>query len=165
MGRERQAHPVDQQFVAAMLAAPRIAVVGASDDPKSFGRTIYLAVRDRAVEAVAVHPTAEAVAGDPCYPTLADVPEAVDVAIVMVPAPASVDVVRQCAALGITKVWLFRGLGGVGAASPQAIEAATELGLDVVPGACPLMFLEPAGWIHRIHRAARRRNGSLATVT
>jgi hypothetical protein len=28
--------------------------------------------------------------------------------------------------------------------------------VDVVPGACPLMFLPDAGWIHRAHRTARR---------
>lgn len=34
-------------------------------------------------------------------------------------------------------------------------------GYDVVAGACPLMFLEPVGWFHRVHRAVRRANGAL----
>jgi hypothetical protein len=59
-------------------------------------------------------------------------------------------------------VWLFKGLGGPGAASDDAIRLARELGLDVVPGACPLMFLDPVRGAHRLHLAIRRLNGAVA---
>ena len=48
------------------------------------------------------------------------------------------------------------GFTGLGAAIKL-----TEAGVDVVPGACPLMFLEPVGWFHRVHRAARRGRHAL----
>jgi uncharacterized protein len=160
----QQVRTIDPAVATSLLAGPRIAVIGASDDKGSFGRTIALALRDHGVETVAVHPAAASVDGIPGYATVADVPGHVDAAVVMVAAPASVQVVRECAAAGISKVWLFKGLGGPGAASDEAIEVAEELGLEVVPGACPMMFLEPVGWFHRIHRAGRRRNGSLARV-
>jgi len=165
MARRRDPHIVDPVMAASLLASRRIAVVGASEDSGNFGRTIYRALRDRGVETVAVHPEAASVDGDRCYPTLADVPDPIDTAIVMVAAPTSVDIVRDCAALGIGKVWLFKGLGGAGAASDEAVRVAEELGLVVIPGACPLMFLEPVGWFHRIHRAGRHVNGSLAGVS
>ena len=139
----------------AFLRSGRLAVVGASDAKESFGRTVYEELRSRDLDVVAVHPTAETVAGDPCYPSLDAVPGELAGAIVMVAAPASVEVVRQVAARGIPRVWLFRG-AGPGASSADAIATARDLGLEVVPGACPLMFLTPTSGIHRIHRGIRR---------
>jgi hypothetical protein len=31
--------------------------------------------------------------------------------------------------------------------------------------ACPLMFLEPVGWFHRVHRSLRHANKSLAKAS
>lgn len=153
---------VDATAATRFLGAGRLAVVGASDARDSFGRTIYTELRDRSTDVVPVHPSVATVAGDPCYDSLAAVPGELDGAIVMVAAPASVDVVRDAAERGVPRVWLFQGVGGPGAASPEAVAAARELGLEVVPGACPLMFLEPTAWIHRAHRAIRRARGRIA---
>lgn len=156
--------PVDAGEAAAFLRSGRLAVVGASDAKDSFGRSIYQELRGRGTEVVAVHPTATTVAGDPAYPDLTSVPGHLDGAIVMVSAPASVEVVRQVAARGIPRVWLFQGIGGPGAASPDAVATAEELGLQVVPGACPLMFLEPTAWVHRFHRTMRRARGRVTAA-
>ena len=153
----------DADAATAFLRSGRLAVIGASDARDSFGRSIYEALRSQGVEVVAVHPGGGTVAGDVCHPSLLDVPGQLDGAIVMVSAPASVDVVRQVAARGIPRIWLFKGVGGPGAASPEAIAVAEALGLEVVPGACPLMFLEPVGLVHRFHRVVRRTRGHLAS--
>ena len=148
-------------MVDEFLAGHRIAVVGASDDPKNFARTVYIELAAHGYEPVAVHPTAEQVAGSPAYADLASVPDELDGAIVMVPADSAEEVVRECLDRGIEHIWLFRGLGGPGAVSEAAIRACEDAGADVVPGACPLMFLEPVGFAHRLHRAARRHRGGL----
>jgi hypothetical protein len=59
-------------------------------------------------------------------------------------------------------VWLFKGIGGPGAVSDEAVRIAREHGLSLVEGACPLMFLESPGLVHRAHRFVRRRKGVLA---
>lgn len=64
----------------------------------------------------------------------------------------------------IVRVWLIQGVGGHGAASTEAVATAGRLRLQVVPGACPLMFLEPTTWVHRFHRSLRRARGGV-TVT
>ena len=155
-------HTVDPSLATAMLAGPRLAVVGASPSSGNFGATIVRELRDRDREVVAVHPGAQPIEDTPSYASLADVPAPVDTAIVMVGAEQALGVVRQCADLGIAKVWLFRGIGSEGAVSDEVVELATGLGLDVVPGACPLMFLEPVSWFHRVHRSARRARGAFA---
>lgn len=137
----------------------RIAVVGASADPKQFGNVVYRELRDHGHQVVAVHPRATEVAGDACYPDLAAVPGPLDGVLVMV-RHESADVVRQAAALGIRRVWLFRG-AGPGAVNDDALVACHEAGMSVVAGACPLMFLPPVRGVHRIHRGFRRLCGAL----
>lgn len=158
-----QHETVDAQAAATFLAAGRLAVVGASDEQSSFGRTVYEALRDHGIEVVPVHRRATHVCGDACHPDLASVPGDLDGVVVMVGGEAAEAVVREAAARGVRRVWLFRGAGR-GAATPEAIAAAHELGLDVVPGACPLMFLEPVAGVHRLHRGIRRLRGHLTAV-
>ena len=105
---------------------------------------------------MAVNPNADTVAGDRCYPDLASVPGALDGAVVMLSRERAASTVRECAEHDVPRVWLFKGLGGQGAVSDEALEVCAGNGIDVVAGACPLMFLEPLGWLHKMHRGARR---------
>lgn len=156
---------VDPRLAHEFLDCGRIAVVGASADPQGFGHTVYVALRDHGIDAVPVNPSTTAVAGDACYPDVAAVPGTVDGVLVMVRSDRAVDVVRAAAALGVPRVWLFKGLGGPGAVSAAALDECERLGVSVVPGACPLMFLGPVKGLHRFHRAVRRINGSLAKAS
>lgn len=153
---------LDPALAQEFLAHRRYAVVGASDDSNSFGRTICKELRAHGYEAVAVNPHASTVLDEPCYPDLASVPGELDGAIVMVHHERSADVVRACAAAGVPRVWLFKGVGGAGAVSDEAVALCQAHGIPVVAGACPLMFLEPVGLVHKIHRGLRHLNGSLA---
>lgn len=155
---------IDERDAHEFLAHRRLAVVGASDEKDNFGRTIYTELRSRGYEPVAVNPHAGMVGDDACYPDLAAVPGELDGAIVMVAAEKAADVVRDCIDRGIPRVWLFKGVGGHGAVSDEAVELCREHGIDVIPGACPLMFLEPVAAVHRIHRSIRRLNHSLAAT-
>jgi predicted CoA-binding protein len=152
----KETNVIDARAAEAFLELQYLAVVGASDDPHNFGRTICHELCERGHDVVAVHPDLHQVDGVPCYPTLADVPDPLDGVIVMVGPDRAADVVHEVAARGVSHVWLFRGIGAPGAVSDAALAACREHGFDVVPGACPLMFLQPPGWFHRTHRAIRR---------
>jgi hypothetical protein len=153
---------VSMQAVNEFLAQRHIAVVGASDVKGSFAKTVYRELRSHGYDVVPVNPTATSVDGDRCFPDLASVPGVIDGALVMVNRDVSASVVGDCAARGIQRVWLFKGLGGPGAVSDEAVRIAREHGMSLVEGACPLMFLESPAWIHRVHRFVRRRNGALS---
>lgn len=47
--------------------------------------------------------------------------------------------------------------------SPEAVALCREHGIEVVDGACPLMFSEPVGWFHRVHRVGRRLTGHVTS--
>jgi uncharacterized protein len=152
---------IEQTTVDRFLAQHRVAVVGASDEKQNFGGTILRALRDHGYDAVGVNPTTTTATGTRCWPDLASVPGPVDGVIVMVPAESSADVVRAAIARGVTQVWLFRGIGGRGAVSEEAVALCRENNVNVVEGACPLMFLEPVGFAHRMHRSVRRMRGAV----
>jgi uncharacterized protein len=138
------------------LQSERVAVVGVSRNPKEFANAVYREFRDRGYEVFPVNPNTDEVEGVRCYRTIAELPD-VDGALIMVPAAGAAEVVEQCAARGIERVWLHRG-AGQGSVADEAVDAARAAGIDVVDGACPLMFLPDTGWFHRLHRrlAGRR---------
>lgn len=152
---------IHEGTVQRFLAGHRFAVVGASGAKGNFGATIVRTLRDRGDDVVAVNPLGQPIDGRPCEPDLASVEGELDGVIVMVPADRAVDVVRDCIDHGVRRVWLFRGFGGPGAMSDEAVELCDAAGIEVVAGACPLMFIEPVGLGHRLHRAIRRRRRSL----
>lgn len=138
------------------LQSERVAVVGVSRNPKEFANAVYREFRDRGYEVFPVNPNTDEVEGVRCYRTIAELPD-VDGVLIMVPAAGAAQVVEQCAARGIERVWLHRG-AGQGSVTDEAVDAARAAGIDVVDGACPLMFLPDTGWFHRLHRrlAGRR---------
>jgi predicted CoA-binding protein len=155
---------VDEDVARRFLDSGRIAVVGASDQKGNFGAAIAKELLAHGVDVVVVHPSGLGAAGCPGYAGIGDVPGPVAGAILVLPPAASLDAVRACIAAGVRRIWFFRGIGAPGAATDEAVAAAHAAGLEVVPGACPLMFLEPVSWFHRIHRSVRRRRGDLRTT-
>jgi predicted CoA-binding protein len=147
---------IDPAACREFLSHRRLAVVGASDDAKNFGGSIFKELVKRGYEAVPVNPNVETVEGRAAYPDLASVPGELDGVIVMVSRDRSAVVVRAAIDRGVRRVWLFQGLGGAGSVSDEAVALCRASGVSVIPGACPFMFLEPVGWFHRVHRAARR---------
>jgi uncharacterized protein len=148
-----------RRSIERFLAQKHIAVVGVSRHPKEFSRMVFRALRDSGYTLYPVNVRCEGgatVEDQPCYRALADVPEPLDAVLVLVPAVTSAQVVREALAQGVTHIWLHRG-GGPGSASEEARELCVQAGVDVVDGACPLMFLEPVRGVHRFHRFLSRR--------
>ena len=95
--------------LSALLDPASIAVIGASDDPhKVGGRPIeYLRRYGFAGRVYPVNPRRETAQGLPCFASIGDVPERVDLAVVVVPGTAVVDVLEACAAAGVRSCAVF----------------------------------------------------------
>lgn len=132
--------------IAAFVAAPALTVVGVSRTGKGFGNVAYCELRAKGYRVYPVHPRAESIGGLQCYRRIADLPERVNAALVVVPPAMSLDVVRDAAEAGVRYVWLQQG-----AESPQVIALCHDLGLEVISGKCVLMYAQPTGF-HRAHR-------------
>jgi predicted CoA-binding protein len=132
------------EAIQSFLRERRIAVVGVSRRT-GFGRTALAALRAKGYQVFPVNAEADAVHGERCWRSLADLPADVGAALVVVPPKRAVEVVAECARLRIRKVWLQQG-----AESPEALMLANREGLLLVHHACILMYADPHG-IHRVH--------------
>jgi len=99
-GRDRRA---DVASLVPLLNPRSVAVVGAGRRPGSIGRTILLNIRDAGFAGTlyAVSPGGGDVAGVLCVPSVAELPEAPDLAVVAVPAARVVEVARECGNRGV----------------------------------------------------------------
>ncbi len=142
------------QAIEDFIAGKHIALVGASTNPKKFGAILFTELKGRGYQVELIHPTAKQIDGQPCYPSLADLPGKVDGALVCVKPALVEDVLRQAANAGVRKVWLQQG-----AESPAALRLAHELGLTVVSGKCILMYAPPVKSVHGFHRFFAKLTG------
>lgn len=148
----------ERRIIEEFLSQRHLAVVGVSRDSKQFANSVYRRLRggDRVLYPVNQAAAGAPLEGDASYARLADVPDPVDGVVIMVPATAAADIVRQALERGIPRVWLHRG-AGTGAVSPEAVKLCRDNGVDVVDGACPLMFEKPVRGVHWVHRALAGR--------
>lgn len=149
-----------QAIIGDFLAQHRLAFIGVSRDQKAFSASVYRSLRDKGYELLPVNPEADLIEGDHAYRTVADLPDGVDGAIVMVPADRAAEVVQACADREIPRVWLHKGVGP-SSVSDEAVHICHEHGIEVVDGACPMMFAEPVGWFHKVHRTELHLTGRL----
>ncbi len=138
------------------IQAKRVAVVGVSRTGKKFGNSIVTELKQRGYQVFIVHPEAKEIGGDTCYPNLAALQGKIDSVLICLPPQKSEAVLREAAAIGITRVWLQQG-----AQSPAALAAANELGIHPVVGKCILMYAPPVSSFHGWHRAFARLFGQL----
>ena len=140
-----------KQAATDFLAHRRIAVAGVSRDPRGTANAICRSLRHAGYEVFAVNPNADEIEGERCYRSLAAIPGGVEGVVVVTHPSAAAGVVRECAALGIARVWLHHGPGPT-RASPEAIAECERAGIALIEGGCPLMFLEHADLGHRCMR-------------
>ncbi len=99
-GRERLA---DVASLRHLIQPGSVAIVGASRRPGGVGRAILhnVITSGFAGPVYAVNPRARMIEGAQCVPSVADLPEPVDLAVVAVPAAAVRDVAEQCGRRGV----------------------------------------------------------------
>jgi predicted CoA-binding protein len=138
---------VTKSAVNDFLDQRKLAVVGVSRNGNKFGNAAYKELKAKGYQIYPVHPHAETIEGDPCYPNLRALPEPVDSLLIVVPPQQTEKVVHEAAEAGIRQVWMQQG-----AESPAAVRFCEEQGINVVHGECILMFAEPTAFMHRLHR-------------
>jgi acyl-CoA synthetase (NDP forming) len=150
--------PVGRDLTSEVLLHPRsIAFIGASTNPESLGgRPLGLLARyGFAGRVYPVNPTHTEIQGLPTYPSITDVPEAVDIAMVVVRANLVPGVLRDCARAGVkVAMVLSSGFGeGLGEGADLRAEIVELLGttsmrvlgpncegLASLPASAPLSF-------------------------
>ena len=150
-----------KQAATEFLARKRIAVTGVSRKPQGHGsNVVYQRLRDRGYEVFAINPNADAVEGDRCYHDLKSVPGGVEAVVIGTRPETAEATMRECAELGIDRVWMHRSFGA-GSVSAAAAEYGRRHGIRVIDGGCPLMFDPTADVGHKAMRFVCTRIGTI----
>ncbi len=119
--REQRA---EARSIRRLLFPSSVAVVGASNDPQKIGNALFANLLRMGFNGplYPVNPEARHVAGVRAYPSVHDVPDEIDLAVIVVPAACVPEVVDQCASRGVHGLVVLSG--GFGERGDDAERAA-----------------------------------------
>jgi len=146
------------------LAQKRIAVAGVSRDKSHHpvGNLIYHRLKATGHEVFAVNPHMETLEGDRCYPNLRSIPGGVDGVVIITRPDVTQQIVRDCHDAGIRRVWMHQSLAkGSTSVSADAVEYCRQHDINVIAGACPMMFGDGVDFGHVCMRWMLRLTGGL----
>ena len=111
-----------------------LAVVGATDHPGKYGGIIYRDMKAKGFPVFAVNPNRSTVDGDPCWPTVKDLPEKPTIVVLVVHARDGLDVLEDCAEAGIRNIWVQPG-----ASSRKLVQTLESGDFDWLADACVMV--------------------------
>ncbi|CAN5765408.1 hypothetical protein BH24CHL6_BH24CHL6_16760 [soil metagenome] len=159
-------HPLD-----AIFRPSSVAVIGATEKEGSVGRTlVWNLIRSPFGGTVfPVNPNRRSILGIKAYTSLADIPDPVELAVIVTPAPSVPALIAECAEKGVKGVIVisagFREVGPQGAElEGQILEQARAAGIRVVGPNC-LGVMNPVRGLNATFAAGMAAAGSVGFVS
>lgn len=109
--------------LTSLLFPRAVAVVGASDTAGSPGTIVFDQLVRSGIPTYPVHPHKETLAGRRVYPTVEELPDGVDVAVIAIAAARAVAVAEACAARGVPFIVVLAGGFAEAGADGRELEA------------------------------------------
>lgn len=121
----------DNELAQLLSKTKRVAVVGISDkeDRPSNGVSRWL-MRNSHFELYFVNPALNEVLGRPCYASLADIPEPIDMVDIFRKVSDIPAVVDEAIAIGAKSIWIQLGLVDEASAA-RAVSAGLDVAMDL----------------------------------
>lgn len=127
----------------ALFAPQSVAVIGASSRPESVGRAVFSNVLryDYTGVVYPVNPKARSIMGVRAYTSVLDIPDPVDLAVIIVPSAGVAQVLQECGQKGIKGAIVitagFKELGGEGInKEAEVLNAARQSGIPLLGPNC-----------------------------
>jgi uncharacterized protein len=139
-----------QERIADFLSQKRIAVVGVSRDEKAYSRALLRELLNHGYDALPVNPLTADIDGKACVSSVAKLSPQPDGVLLLLPKGELAQVFRDCCAAAVPRVWIPVGIA-MGAIAREDYAAAEKVGIRVIRGFCPLMFLSDISFFHRFH--------------
>ncbi len=146
--------------IERFLHGRNIAVAGVSRQSGQAANAIFRKLRKSGYTVYPINPNSESLEGVRCFPEVAALPKPIDGVVIATHPEVSPELLQQCAAAGLSSVWLHRSFGH-GSVSREAVEIAENRGLECIEGGCPMMFCPPVDIAHRCMRWWLGRKGRL----
>ncbi|MEO5964950.1 MAG: CoA-binding protein, partial [Candidatus Limnocylindrales bacterium] len=159
-------HPLDAIF------HPRsVAVIGATEKEGSVGRTILWNLLSSPFGGTVypVNPSRAAILGVKAYPSVGEIGEPVDLAVIVTPAKSAPQLVRDCGEAGVKGIIIisagFKEVGAEGVElERQVLEAAHHYGIRVVGPNC-LGIMNPIGGLNATFAAGIANPGRVGFIS
>jgi predicted CoA-binding protein len=108
---------------------------------------VYRDLKNKGFRLYPVNPNTDRIGDDACVPSVKDLKEEVNSLLVMTPPAQTDQVVREAFDKGIKNIWIQQG-----AESNEAVQFCMDNDMNVVHSECILMYTEPVGFPHSVHR-------------
>ena len=155
----------------AIFSPRSVAVVGATEKAGSVGRTVLwnLISNPFGGTVYPVNPKRPNVLGIRAYPTIKDVPEAVDLAVIATPAPGVPDLIGECADAGVKGAIVisagFKETGPEGMVLESRVLEQARRGRIRLIGPNCLGVMRPFGGLNATFAGAMARPGSVGFIS
>ncbi len=159
------------QRLDALFHARTVAVIGAKDTPGSVGRTIMVNLTEGFFSGTIypINPKRDQVLGIKSYPTVAAVPESIDLAIIVTPAPTVPKLVEECVAAGVKTAIIisagFKELGESGQKLEEEILIHARRGRMPIIGPNCLGVMNPVYGLNATFAKGMALPGNLAFIS
>ena len=116
-------------LIEHILDQKRFAVTGVSRNPEKFGYQVYQWLKGAGYTVFAVNPNADSIDGDPCYPSLDNVPGPIDCVVTVTPPEVTEETMLTAGHLRIPYCWMQPG-----SESTSAMNKARAYSLQLIAG-------------------------------
>lgn len=124
-------NPEMTEIAALLKQVKRIAVVGLSPKAKRPSHQVAVSLQQFGYQVVPVRPAVDEVLGETAYPSLDEVPGAIDLVDVFRAPEHVMPIVEKCIELKVPAIWLQDGV-----VNQEAAQRAVEAGITVVMDRC-----------------------------
>jgi len=142
--------------IKQFLQTGKLAVAGASRDPKKFGNQVFRQLQVHGFDLYPIHPEADNINGVSAYRTIAELPAEVKHLLIITPKKETEKMVEEAIAKNLDAIWIQQMSD-----TPSSIRMAREAGLLLICKECIFMWTDPVKGIHRFHKSIRKLFGTL----
>lgn len=134
-------------LINEFLAPRKLAVAGASRNPKKFGGYVFNELKQKGFDLYPVNPNADEIQGKKCYKSLSELPADVTHLLIVTSKTETTLVAEEAVKHGINMVWIQQS-----AESEEAIKILASSGIPCISKKCIMMFAGPVKGVHAFHR-------------
>jgi acetyltransferase len=161
----------ERQPLDAIFAPRNVAVIGATEKAGSVGRTILwnLISNPFGGTVFPINPKRSGVLGIKAYPNVMAVPEPIDLAVVVTPAPTVPDIIRECVEAGARGAIIisagFKEIGPEGAELERRVLEEARRGKMRIIGPNCLGVMSPVTGLNATFASAMARPGNVGFIS
>jgi acetyltransferase len=161
----------DVSQLSAIMAPKSVAVIGASEKPGSVGRTIVWNLLSSPFGGTVfpVNPKRANILGIKAYPSIKEVPDQIDLAVVVTPAPTVPGIIAECVEAGVKGAIIisagFKETGPEGVRLEQQVLAEARRGKMRIVGPNCLGIMNTTSGLNATFAAGMARAGSVGFIS